>query len=141
MMMKRDRYFMNLAHKQALSASGAFGVYMGAVLAVKGRLLSFGQNQAKSHPFQSQFAKHEEAIFLHSETDAINSALRQISMDELCQAKTSLYIVRIKRSDGTNSPLVKAMAKPCVGCIGAIRAHNINQVMYTTNEFEVDILS
>lgn len=137
MMTKRDRYFLNLATKQALSAPGAGGAYLGAVLVVKGRLLSFGANKLKSHPLQAEFAKHEEAIFLHAETDAIFNALRQMSMEELCSARTMLYLVRVKRRNRLDSPFVRAMSKPCKGCLRAIAKYNINRILYTIDETNV----
>ncbi len=140
MMTKRDRYFLNLATKQALSAPGAGGAFLGAVLVVKGRLLSFGANRLKTHPFQQRFAKNEEALFLHAETDAINNALRQMSEADLCAARTTLYLVRVKRRNGLESPYVRALSKPCVGCLGAIAQYNINKVIYTVNEIDMEIL-
>lgn len=138
MMTKRDRYFLNLATKQALSAPGAGGAYLGAVLVVKGRLHSFGANRSKTHPFQATFAKNKEAIFLHAETDAINNALRQMSAADLCSARTTLYLVRVKRRNGLKSPYVRALSKPCVGCLGAIAQYNINRVVYTVNETDIE---
>lgn len=138
MMTKRDRYFLNLATKQALSAPGAGGAYLGAVLVVKGRLHSFGTNRSKTHPFQAIFAKNKESIFLHAETDAINNALRQMTKEELRSAKTTLYLVRVKRRNGHKSPFVRALSKPCAGCRLAIREYNINRVVYTVNETEVE---
>ena len=137
MMTKRDKYFLNLATKQALSAPGAGGAYLGAVLVVKGRLLSFGANRLKSHPLQAEFAKNEEAIFLHAETDAISNALRQMTEAELHFARTTLYIVRTKRRNRLNSPIVRALAKPCKGCLRAIAKYSINRTVYTVNETDV----
>jgi tRNA(Arg) A34 adenosine deaminase TadA len=141
MMTKRDIYFLELATKQALSSSGAGGAYLGAVLVGKNRLLSFGTNQPKTHPFQAQFSKKPEALFLHAENAAINNALRQMSDKELCKLKTTLYVARIKRKHTTpNSPIIRALAKPCVGCMTAIFAYNINRIVYTVNEYEVEII-
>ena len=140
MITKRDRYFLDLATKQAVSASGAGGAYLGAVLVVKNRIISFGTNQSKTHPFQATFAKNPEALFLHAETASINNALRQISIGELQSSKTALYISRVKRSNGPGSPIIRALSKPCCGCLLAIAEHNINKVVYTLDEFEVEIL-
>ena len=141
MMTKRDIYFLELATKQALSSSGAGGAYLGAVLVGKNRLLSFGTNQPKTHPFQAQFAKKPEALFLHAENAAINNALRQMSMEELRKLKTTLYVARIKRkTTRAGAPIIRALAKPCIGCTDAINAFNINRVVYTVNEYEIEII-
>ena len=141
MMTGRDIYFLDLATKQALSSSGAGGAYLGAVLVAKNRPLSFGTNQPKTHPFQAEFAKNPEALFLHAETAAINNALRQMSKEDLCDLKTTLYIVRIKRKTAIpGAPIIRALAKPCIGCTDAIAAYNINRIVYTVNEYEVKII-
>lgn len=141
MIKKRDIYFLDLATKQALSSMGAGGAYLGAVLVAKNRLLSFGINQPKTHPFQVAFAKNPEALFLHAETAAINSALKQMSLDDLRSLKTTLYIVRIKRKNSIpGSPNIRALAKPCTGCIRAISFYNVNRIVYTVNEYEIEII-
>ncbi len=140
MITRRDIYFLDLATKQAFSSSGAGGAHLGAVLVAKNRLLAFGTNQPKTHPFQVEFAKHPEAVFLHAETAAINNALKLMSKEEMCFRKTTLYIVRIKRENGPGSSFVRALSKPCKGCMGAISQYNINKVVYTVNEHEVKII-
>ena len=140
MITKRNIYFLDLATKQAFSSSGAGGAYLGAVLVARNRLLSFGTNQPKTHPFQVAFAKNPKALYLHAETAAINNALKLMSKEELWSRKTTLYIARIKRSDGPRSPFVRALSKPCNGCMAAIAEHNITRVIYTVNEHEVEII-
>ena len=59
------------------------GARHAAAVVYKNQIVSYGVNQRKSHPFHSRFSEHDDAIFLHAETDAIKNALRQISEDEL----------------------------------------------------------
>lgn len=137
MITKRDNYFLDLATKQAISAPGMAGAYLGAVLVVRNRPFSFGFNQPKTHPFQATYAKNKDAIFLHAEISAINGALRQMPLEVLRSTKTSLYIVRIKRENGPGSPFVRALAKPCSGCQEAIFKHKINRVIYSVDKYTV----
>lgn len=92
----------------------------------KGDVVSIGTNQHKTHPFQAQFAKHVEAIYLHAETDAIKKALRLLHVDEL--SKCTMIICRIKQ-DGSYG-----LARPCDGCMKAIATFGIKEVMYTSGE-------
>ena len=137
MITKRDKYFLDLATKQAISGPGMAGAYLGAVLVVKNRPFSFGVNQPKTHPFQATYAKHEEAIFLHAEIAAINAALKQMPLEVFRSTKTSLYVVRIKRENGPGSPFIRALAKPCCGCQDAIFKHGINRTFYSVDKHTV----
>jgi len=94
---------------------------------VKGtKIISFGQNQQKSHPLQSKFSKNPEAIYLHAEIDAIKNALKEI--DSSLLEKSTLYVARTKK-DGS-----EGISKPCKGCRRAIEAFGISRVVYTTEE-------
>tara|TARA_Y100000310_G_scaffold34476_1_gene32642 strand:+ start:621 stop:1031 length:411 start_codon:yes stop_codon:yes gene_type:complete len=90
--------------------------------------VSYGFNQKKSHPFQAKYAKNVDAIYLHSETDAIKNALKRISPDEL--EKCSLYITRAKR-DEENKRWLYGLAKPCIGCVAAIDDFDLKRVIYS----------
>ena len=68
------------------------GARHAAAIVYKNQIVAYGVNQNKSHPFHSRFSEHDDAIFLHAETDAIKNALRRISENEL--EKASLYVCR-----------------------------------------------
>jgi len=140
MMNKRDKHFLDIAEKQALTSDGPGGAMLGAVLVHRNRIISFGVNQAKSHPFQARFAHKKECIYLHAETDAIRNALKVISFNELYATRTTLYLVRLKRAwaNDTKAPYIHGIAKPCLGCLRAIITHNINRVVYTTDDGVID---
>ena len=131
MITKRDKYFIDLAFRQAIGSEKAGGSRHGAVLVIKNRVVSFGTNQQKSHPFQAEYGKKPEAINLHAETDAIKNALRMIDINDL--RRGTLYLARAKHAK-QYGPLVKAGAKPCVGCMRAITTHGLKRVVYTTDE-------
>jgi len=85
---------------------------------------TIASNSKKTHPFQSKYSKHPDAIHLHAEIAAIAKARTNQSDLSDCE----LYVVRVKH-DGGN--LIPALAKPCPGCWGAIRAFGIREVYYT----------
>ena len=94
----------------------------------RGKLISTGYNQVKSHPLQRTYAKHEQAIYLHAEIDAIRNALKRVPPEYLSQCE--IYIARAKKSQDriTDMP---ALAAPCKGCAAAITAFGFKSVFYT----------
>ena len=106
------------------------GARLASAIAFKNHIVSYGVNQNKSHPFHSQFSEHDDAIFLHAETDAIKNSLRRVSEKEL--EKASLYVCRVKYTDNTPyRSLVWGLAKPCLGCQRAIATFGIENVIYS----------
>jgi deoxycytidylate deaminase len=101
---------------------------LSACLVYKNNIIGYGFSQMKSHPFQAEFAKNEDAIYLHAETDCIKNALRRVSHEEI--AKSTLYIARAKR-DNKNCYWMYGLAKPCPGCARAIATFGIEKVVYT----------
>lgn len=97
-----------------------------AAIVHKGKILSVGVNQNKTHPIMSSFSRREEALNLHAELDAIQKALKLYPREQFKQFE--LYSLRLD-SDGR-----LANAKPCQGCQGAIITFEIGSVWYTTSE-------
>ena len=135
MVSKRDKTFIELAFTQAVSSENAGGARHGAVLVLKNRVVSFGQNKKKTHPFQATYSKKPEALSLHAENDAIKNALRQLRVEDM--RKTTLYIVRARR-DGAGGEFRYGLAKPCIGCMRAIGTYELKRVVYTTNEGTIE---
>lgn len=98
----------------------------------KKKFITFGVNSRKSNPFQARYGKNKNAIYFHAETNALKRAHLLIG-EELLRAKTTLFIVRIKRIPNRNK-WIWGLAKPCVGCMRAIIDMKINQVIYTEDE-------
>lgn len=85
----------------------------------------------KSHPFQLQYSKNKDAIYLHAEIAAIKNAFRILDLKDF--KYTSLYICRVKKF-ARGSDWMFGMAKPCAGCQKAIAEFDIRNVFYTTGE-------
>ena len=97
-----------------------FGVRIAAALYRGNRLVSYGFNSPKSHPFQKRWAKHPEVIYTHAEVDAIRNALKRDEDLTRC----SLYVARTTLQG-------QALAYPCDGCWSAIKAFGIRDVYWT----------
>lgn len=100
---------------------------LAAMILYKGKMVSIGFNQSKSHPFAAKYGKHPEAIYLHAEQDAINKAKRKLTEAEL--RKATLIVVRVKSEH--NGKTTFGIAKPCPGCAQCITDHKIRTVIYT----------
>ena len=87
----------------------------------------------KSHPFQAQWSKNDDAIFWHAETHAIYNALRVCDEDEL--RKMTLYIARSRRpEDAKTDKWTWGNCRPCEGCISCVYKYNIKRVVYTLDD-------
>jgi len=100
-----------------------------AAIVYKNRIVSYGKNSWKSHPFQKEFGENEHKIYLHAEIAAIINAKKRIPLDQL--SKSTLYVARIKRPDTDSKIWIPGLAKPCLGCQKCIDEYQIQEVIYT----------
>lgn len=128
--MPHEKYF-SILHKIAEAQDAAAGKRLSALLVMKNDIVAVGHNKMKTHPFQKQFASMSDALFLHAETDTILNALRSCDTSDL--AKTTMYVLRLKRPDTHSKTFIRGMAKPCVGCQRCISTFGIKNVFYTTD--------
>jgi deoxycytidylate deaminase len=118
----------NETFKLAQSVEPVRGARIAAAVVRKGKVVSFGYNHKKSHPFQAKFCKNNHAIFFHAEVHAIKNALNSVNVDDL--SKCDLYIVRAKRNK-ENKEWLTGLSKPCSGCQKCIDLFELNSVYYS----------
>ena len=94
------------------------------------KIVAFGANQMRTHPFQAKFGKNPESLYWHAETNAIYNALRVQTVEEL--KKADLYVCRVKYLSTKREQFVLGNAKPCTGCAKCIADFGIKQVFYST---------
>tara|TARA_R110000851_G_scaffold43716_1_gene107875 strand:- start:1189 stop:1581 length:393 start_codon:yes stop_codon:yes gene_type:complete len=114
--------------KLAQAVEPVRGARIAAAVVRKGKVISYGFNHKKSHPFQAKFCKNNHAVFFHAEVHAIKNALSFIDIDDI--SKCELYIVRAKR-DKTNRKWITGMSKPCSGCQKCIDMFGLKSVYYS----------
>ena len=114
--------------KLAQSVEPVRGARIAASVVRKGKVVSYGYNHKKSHPFQAKFCKNAHAVFFHAEVHAIKNALISIEVDDL--SKCELYIVRAKR-DKSNRKWITGLSKPCIGCQKCIDLFDLKNVYYS----------
>lgn len=105
---------------------------LAACIVYKGKIVSFGHNRRKSHPFQIMYGKNKDSIFLHAEIDAIYKATKRLSTYEL--GKSSLYVARVKFESSVSKNFVVGLAQPCIGCARCIANFGLKKVIYTTEQ-------
>jgi len=126
-----EKYF-KILQKVAEAVEPVSRQRLSACLVYKNEIIGMGFNKRKTHPFQRKFSKHEEAIYLHAEIDAIKNALKNVDAETI--SKSTLYIMRVKYEDMSAKRFVRGLSKPCEGCSRAIAQFGINKVYYTTEE-------
>lgn len=105
---------------------------LGCVVANGKHVISVGYNQLKTSPVQKKFNKFRQGDFpdhvhndtLHAEIDALNKC----SFMEHDWKDMVIYIGREDKAGHSR------MAKPCPGCVEAIKERGIKKVYYTTED-------
>lgn len=132
--MRRHDKWIDVLSKVATTVEPVAGQKLAAGIVYRNKLLSVGINKMKSHPFQRQFGKNDQCIFLHAETNAIHQAIKYNY--DLVRHST-LYVVRVKEEA---KKIITVLSKPCVGCERCIVEFNIKNVIYTNNEGTYSLL-
>jgi deoxycytidylate deaminase len=88
----------------------------GAVLYRRGKVISIGYNQKKTHPKAQRFY---EFPYLHAEMHCL------VRADEDDATNASIACVRINR----NGDLMNS--KPCPACMSAMKSYGISYVVYS----------
>jgi tRNA(Arg) A34 adenosine deaminase TadA len=132
----RDEAVLKILDKVAESIEPVANARIASAIVYRNDIVAIGTNKKKSHPFQRRFAKHDLAIYLHAEIDAIKNAMRHLSLGEL--AKSKMYISRIRYADSEPNPtpdkLIRGLARPCEGCMRAIATFDIKHVCFTSDK-------
>lgn len=129
---ERDIKIMGILRTMAEDVAPVANARLAAAVAIRGNIISFGNNSLRSHPFQHRFGKNNDSLFWHAETNAIYNFLKRRQPEDL--AKSSLYVLRVKRPFETSKDWVMGMARPCKGCQKCIMDFQIPRVVYSTNE-------
>lgn len=118
------------AAARAAAHESDFKTKVGCVITLKSNILATGKSSNKTSPMQKRYNryrhfandKHTEHK-LHSEIQA----LQKIKFLDVDRKKLSIYTYR-EFKDGSY-----ALARPCPGCIAALKEFGIYNIYYTTN--------
>lgn len=102
------------------------GARIVSAIVLKNKIIAYGFNQKKSHPFQKKYSKNKDCIYLHAEVDAIKNALREVPSEVL--SKCTIYVARAKKAS-RNGPYVLGTSTPCSGCMKCIMSYKIGGIV------------
>lgn len=99
-----------------------------------------GVNNRKTHPVQMRFGKNPDAIHLHAEIECIINHIRKHGEEDLYNS--TMFIARSKQERISHECYVDvmAMAKPCEGCMKALKYYGIKNVIYTIDNDNYGVL-
>jgi len=129
--MIHEKYF-EVLERVAIDVLPAGKQKLAALLVYRNDVIAIGTNKNKTHPLQKKYSKHDDAIFLHAEIDCIKNAIRNVGEDIV--AKSTMYVLRVKKPAPRVPIMIRGMAKPCCGCFEAIKDYGIQSVYYTTDD-------
>jgi tRNA(Arg) A34 adenosine deaminase TadA len=109
------------------------GAKVAAAIYVKNSLIILGHNKSKTDPWAARFAKNPDADFPHAEISAIKRTINHFRGEKYARdilESATLYVCRVKRITQYGE-YIWGSAKPCSGCMEAIRIYNIKRVVYS----------
>ncbi len=120
---------------KTLALTGTYPkAFIASALVHRNKVISFGLNQMKSHPYQKRYGRNKDAIYMHSEVSAIHTAEKKLGFDKF--HNSTLYVVRVKWTSSNKTSLTSGMALPCTGCMRCIKDHGIKTVIYTLDQID-----
>lgn len=121
-----------LENKLAERSMGKYQFNLGAIVTdKKGQILSYGFNSyQKTHPKQYLYNKgiRDDRIYLHAEIDSL------IKCSTMSHAAHMLIVARLGKDGRLH------MAKPCAGCMKAIKESHIKYCYYTNDNGELVLI-
>lgn len=124
-----------LNNLKVLAHSGSHPkVWIASALVHRNRIISYGVNKMKTHPYQRKYGRNADAIFWHAETSAIFNADKRVGFDKF--KNSVLYIARVKYDSCEKNNFISGLAMPCVGCMKCIKDYGIGAVIYTIDHIE-----
>lgn len=136
-MNKRDYRFFEMARQEALH-SQFDRFHLGCVITYKGRVIGRGSNSDKTDPLQKRYNKERKfnksgtqpiKHSVHAEIAALKSIPYPIQ-ESIDWSKVKVYIYRI----AVGKKLHMGLARPCAGCMKALRDKGIQKIYYTTSD-------
>lgn len=128
--MKHIEKTTDILRKLAITLPNVAHARVAAAILYKNRIVSFGFNSYKSHPFQLKYGKNKDSICIHAENAAIRNFLRVFDADKL--KHTTMVVGRMKKT--ADLQWIDGISKPCEGCQRALATFGIKKVWFTTDE-------
>lgn len=127
---KYKKYAKFMAIAKSVSELSNFNKHkLGAIAVKQGVVVARGMNAEKSHPLQKLFNKNridcsDDETRIHAELQMLNRLKAKFNKNE-CK-KIEVYIFHV------NNLGEQKMARPCAGCMDAIKQAGIRTIHYST---------
>lgn len=129
--MKIDLEIFN--HLKAITLTSTYAkASVASALVYRNKVICFGVNQSKTHPYQMKYGRNKDSIYWHSETNALFIADKKLGFDKF--ENSYLYVARTKWDGSDKNNLIYGMAYPCAGCMRCIKEYGIKGIIYTQDE-------
>jgi deoxycytidylate deaminase len=133
--MQKTNRIIEILEKIAINLSPNACSRISAAITRRNKIISFGNNERKSHTFHFQFRRNDSSPYFHAETNVIYNALRFNSDIDL--SKCDLWICRMKKCpENGDNKFIRGLARPCEGCIQAIKKYEFKNVYYTLDNID-----
>lgn len=119
---------LDYLHEVAIAVPRVGSGKLAAAVVYKGRIVSVGINQMKTHPLQLKYQSSPLKSSLHAEIAAIIRCSRILNEREISRA--SICVARDKKVLGVHS---YGLARPCTGCLDCIIAFGFKDIWYTND--------
>lgn len=113
---------------------------LGAVMAIGNKIIADGYNTIKTNPVQKEYNKYRNFTYNTRNNGSVHAEMmcliRTRNMDDIDWSKVSIYIYREYKNGHP------ALAKPCPGCLAALRERGIKDcnIYYTTDQIPYESL-
>lgn len=123
--------------KQIAETSDFDHFHLGCVITYKNKILNFKSNTCKTHPMQKYYNNRYRKFYkssrpcnhtMHAEIAALFTIPISVT-NQIDWRDVNIYIYRI----APGLPEKMGLARPCAGCMAAIREFGIKNVYYTTD--------
>lgn len=125
-MTPRDSKMLEVARTLA-ATSRHHKARVGAVLTDGKDVVSVGINGRKSHPLQKEFCRFDDddknQHLMHAELEAIAKCRHKVGRFR----DATMYVFRLKKTG------VMGVARPCSGCMEALKRFGIQRMVYSTD--------
>lgn len=128
-LLERDYKYFEAAHQAALKSD--FKTRVGAVAVYRGKVIASASSSEKTNPLQYVYNRYRDFAIngsdclpkLHAEIGLVTKLRKMQNVD---MKRVNVYVYRVCKS----KPF--SLARPCAGCIRALRSLGIKSVYYTT---------
>lgn len=132
--MSNNNKYLSFLAEYAIDNDPCSGAKVAAGILVKNTLFIIGYNKNKTDPWAARFAKNPEADWIHAEVSAIKNTINHFRGERYAREilkNATMYVCRVKKENQYGLDYTWGLARPCTGCMSAIKEYEIKRVIYS----------